>query len=250
MKSGDGDKSLEMNDLQLRSHGVTDPMASRWVTFDCFGTLVDWYTGFTAILREFAGDRVAELLAAYHRHERAAESERPHRMYKDVLATAVRCAADEIGLAVTDDQATALARRWGSLPVFADVEPALAGLRSAGYRLAVLTNCDDDLFAQTQRSFRQPFDLVITAEQVKDYKPSLSHSRRFFRVSGVEMSDWVHVACSWFHDIAPAREFGLKRIWVDRDCTGEDPAGATVRLADATGLVEAVKRLDASSPSS
>ncbi|HKA06279.1 MAG TPA: HAD family hydrolase [Gemmataceae bacterium] len=218
-------------------------MATRWVTFDCFGTLVDWHSGFTGILCDFAGDRVAELLAAYHRHERAAEFERPHRLYKDVLATAVRRAADEICLAVTDEEATALPRRWRSLPVFADVEPALAGLRSAAYRLAVLTNCDDDLFAETQRSFPQPFDLVITAEQVKDYKPSLSHFRRFFRESGVGVSDWVHVACSWFHDIAPAREFGLKHIWIDRDRTGEDPAEVTVRLPDAKGLVAAVRRL-------
>jgi 2-haloacid dehalogenase len=216
-------------------------MATRWVTFDCFGTLVDWHTGFTAVLREFAGDRVAELLAAYHRHERAAEAERPHRLYKDVLATAVRRAGSDIGLAVTDEQASALPRRWGSLPVFRDAESALGGLRSAGHRLAVLTNCDDDLFAQTQQAFRYPFDLVITAEQVTDYKPSLSHFRRFFRVSGVEMSDWVHVACSWFHDIAPAREFGVKRIWIDRDHTGEDPGGATKRLTDAEGLVEAVR---------
>jgi 2-haloacid dehalogenase len=219
-------------------------MHARWVSFDCFGTLVDWHTGFTAILRDLAGDGVAELLAAYHRHERAAESERPHRIYKDVLATAVRRAADEIGLAVSDEQASSLPRRWGSLPVFADVEPALAGLRSAGYRLAVLTNCDDDLFAQTQRSFRLPFDLVVTAEQVKDYKPSLSHFRRFFRVSGVDMSDWVHVACSWCHDIAPAREFGLKRIWIDRDRTGEDASGATARLPDTRELVEAVNRVE------
>jgi 2-haloacid dehalogenase len=219
-------------------------MATRWVTFDCFGTLVDWYTGFTAILCEFAGDRVAELLAAYHRHERAAESERPHRLYKDVLATAVRRAVAEIGLVVSEQEASALPRRWGSHPVFADVQPALAALRAEDYRLAVLTNCDDDLFAETQRSFHQPFDLVITAEQVKDYKPSISHFRRFFRVSGVAMSDWVHVACSWFHDIAPAREFGVKRIWIDRDRTGEDPAGATARLTDATGLVDAVKRVE------
>jgi len=218
-------------------------MPVRWVTFDCFGTLVDWHTGFTAILREFAGGRVDELLSAYHRHERAIESERPHHIYKDVLDTAVRRAAEEIGLPVTDEQANALPRRWGSLPVFADVEPALAGLRAAGYRLAVLTNCDDDLFAETQKSFPQSFDLVVTAEQVKDYKPSPIHFRRFFRISGVEMADWVHVACSWFHDIAPARELGVKRIWVDRDRTGEDRSGASAWLPDATGLAEVVHQL-------
>jgi len=217
-------------------------MSNRWVTFDCFGTLVDWHTGFSAVLCEVSGDRVADVLAAYHRHERIVESERPHRLYTDVLATAVRRAAEDIGmLPVTEEQAMALPRRWGSLPVFPDVEPALAGLRAAGYRLAVLTNCDDDLFAETQKSFHQPFDLVITAEQVKDYKPSRSHFRRFYRVSGVEMTDWVHVACSWFHDIEPARELGVKRIWVDRDRTGEDRSAATVCLPDGTGLVEAVR---------
>jgi 2-haloacid dehalogenase len=218
-------------------------MSPRWVTFDCFGTLVDWHTGFAAVLRAIAGDRLPELLAAYHRHEREAEAERPHRLYRDVLATALRRAARQIALPLTDEQATALPRNWNAQPVFPDVESALAGLRQLGYRLGVLTNCDDDLFARTQHSFRQPFDLVVTAEQVQDYKPALTHFRRFFRVSGVELGNWVHVACSFFHDIGPARQMGVKRIWVDRDRTGDDPAAASVRLDDATGLVEAVRGL-------
>jgi 2-haloacid dehalogenase len=218
-------------------------MASRWITFDCFGTLVDWHSGFAAALRPIAGGRVAEFLAAYHRHEPIVESERPHRLYADVLREAVRRSAADLGLAVTDDQAAALPRAWDALAVFPDVEPALAGLRAAGYQLAVLTNCDDDLFARTQRAFRRPFDLVVTAEQVKDYKPSLSHFRRFYRISGVEMANWVHVACSWFHDIVPAGQMGVKRVWVDRDRTGQDPAGASAWLPDAMGLVETVERL-------
>lgn len=218
-------------------------MKSRWVTFDCFGTLVDWHTGFASALGSFAADNVAELLTAYHIHEPILEVERPHRLYKDVLETAVRRAALDLGLAITDDQARALPKAWGAMPVFPDVEPALAGLRAAGFKLAVLTNCDDDLFALTEQNFRQPFDLVITAEQVKDYKPSLGHFRRFFRVSGVSMADWVHVACSWFHDIAPAGEFGLKRIWIDRDRTGQDVDAGTIRLENASELVDRVIEL-------
>jgi 2-haloacid dehalogenase len=218
-------------------------MPTRWVTFDCFGTLVDWHTGFAAALWPIAGDRVGELLAAYHRHEPVLEAERPHRLYKDVLETAVRRAAADLGLSVTDEQAASLPRAWDRLPVFPDVEPALAGLRAEGFKLAVLTNCDDGLFARTQRAFREPFDLVVTAEQVNDYKPSTSHFRRFFRISGVEMADWVHVACSWFHDIEPARALGLKPVWVDRDRTGQGPAGASTQMSDATGLVEAVRRV-------
>src|SRR5262249_24705068 len=155
----------------------------------------------------------------------------------------LRRAADQIGLPLTDLQSTALSRNWDSQPVFPDVEPALAGLRQLGYKLGVLTNCDDDLFNRTQGTFRHPFDQVITAEQAKDYKPALTHFRRFFRVTGVELEDWVHVACSFFHDIGPARQMGVKRVWLDRDRTGDDPAAASVRLDDASGLVEAVRGL-------
>ena len=217
-------------------------MTNRWVTFDCFGTLVDWHAGFSAVLRDIASDRLPEFLAAYHRHERAVEVERPHRLYRDVLETSVRRAAADLGLPVTDEQVTALPRHWRTLPVFPDVEPELAALRAAGYRLAVLTNCDNDLFAETQKNFRQPFDLVVTAEDAKDYKPSPTHFRRFYRLSGVEPGDWVHVACSFYHDIGPAKELGVRRIWVDRDGTGEDPGQATVRLPDARGLATAIVR--------
>jgi 2-haloacid dehalogenase len=218
-------------------------MANRWVTFDCFGTLVDWHAGFAALLGDFAGDRVPELLEAYHQYEREVEKERPHRLYRDVLETAVRRAAGDLGIPITDEQATALPRNWGRLPVFPDVEPELAALRAAGFRLGVLTNCDNELFAETQKNFRQPFDMIVTAEDAKDYKPALTHFRRFFRLSGVDPSDWVHVACSFFHDIGPAKELGIRRIWVDRDRTGEDPACATARLPEARGLAATVTGL-------
>jgi len=218
-------------------------VAGCWASFDCFGTLVDWHAGFSAVLGEIAGYRLAEFLRAYHRHERLVEQHRPHRLYRDVLETAVRRAAADLGLPVTDDQATALPRRWRELPVFPDVEQELAALRAAGWRLAVLTNCDRDLFAQTERNFRQAFDLVITAEEMTDYKPAPTHFRRFFRVSGVEMANWVHVACSFYHDIGPARELDLRRVWIDRDRTGEDPAAATAYLPDARGLADLVTRL-------
>jgi len=109
--------------------------------------------------------------------------------------------------------------------------------------LAVLTNCDDDLFAQTQRNFRQPFDLVITAEQVGDYKPSLKHFRKFAEVTGATSRDWMHVACSWFHDIAPARSLGIPRVWLDRDKTGEDPGTATARMESAAEVCAVIRNI-------
>jgi 2-haloacid dehalogenase len=218
-------------------------MSVRWVTFDCFGTLVDWNYGFAAILRPIAGDRTAELLRAYHSFERQIEAERPHKLYAGVLTTALLLAARKTGVSLSESQARSLPEAWGSLPVFPDVEPELAALRKAGYKLAVLTNCDEALFEQTARCFLESFDAVVTAERVQGYKPSLSHFRFFSRTSGVDHADWVHVACSWFHDIAPARKFGIYRIWLDRDGTGEDAAAASLRLSSAKGLAEAIAQM-------
>ena len=218
-------------------------MNDKWITFDCFGTLVDWRGGFADILRPVAGERTAELITAYHDFERIVEHERPHRLYRDVLQEAVARAAAKIGLPLTSEQRESLPLRWGTQRVFPDVEPALAELRAAGWKLAVLTNCDVDLLAQTQRGFSQPFDLVVTAEQVKDYKPSLAHFRYFGRVSGVAQENWIHAACSFYHDIVPAKEMGIRRIWIDRDRTGEDPAGATVRIDSVQELPTAVRQI-------
>lgn len=218
-------------------------MTDKWITFDCFGTLVDWHKGFADILRPVAGSRTAELIKAYHQFERPLEIETPHRLYREVLAEGVARAAAKIGLPLTDAQKESLPQRWGTQSVFADVEPALAELRAAGWKLAVLTNCDLDLFAQTHRAFKQPFDLVVTAEQVKDYKPSLAHFHYFRRVSGAQFDQWIHAACSFYHDIGPAKQLGIRRIWVDRDNTGEDPAVATLRIKSLAELPGAVAKL-------
>ena len=210
----------------------------RWVTFDCFGTLVDWH-----VLTPLLGARTPDVLDAYHRFERQLEAQTPHKLYKDVLTDALLQAADEVGVALSRSQARRLPDSWGTLPIFDDVEPMLAGLRAAGSRLAVLTNCDEDLFAQTHSGFREPFDLVVTAERVRDYKPSPTHFRFFFQSAGVKDGDWIHVACSWYHDIAPARALGIKRVWLDRDGTGQDPKTASVRIQSAREACDAVAGL-------
>jgi 2-haloacid dehalogenase len=213
----------------------------QWVTFDCYGTLIDWNAGFTSVLRPLAGSRTPALLDAYHRSERAVEKERPFRSYKAVLVESLMRASNDLELAISDEQTRGLPLSWELLRTFPDVEPMLASLRSTGYSLGVLTNCDDDLFALTQRAFVAPFDMVITAEQVQDYKPSLAHFHRFAAVAAP--SDWIHVACSWYHDIAPARALGVKRIWLDRDGTGDDPAAASARVESADEVCAAIASL-------
>jgi 2-haloacid dehalogenase len=222
---------------------MSSEQAVRWITFDCFGTLVDWNSGFDAILRPIAAEKTPALIEAYHRFERVLESESPHKLYRDVLTTGLVSAADEIGVRLSESQARALPDQWDTLPVFPDVEPMLAGLRAEGYRLGVLTNCDDDLFALTERNFILPFDLVVTAEGVRDYKPSISHFRFFARSTGARKENWIHVARSWHHDINPARELDLPRIWVDRDNTGEDASAASVRVTSAVEISVAIASL-------
>jgi 2-haloacid dehalogenase len=215
-------------------------MAS-WITFDCFGTLVDWHAGFDSILAPLAGARTPALLDAYHRVEPLTQAEEPHRCYKDVLAVSLRSAAHEVGVPMSEVQARALSDSWRRLPVFQDVEPMLAALRASGFSLGVLTNCDDDLFAQTQRTFVRPFDSVVTAEQVGTYKPALGHFRRF--ADRVQPDAWIHVACSWRHDIEPAHQFGIPRIWLDRDRTGDDPAVASAHIQSAAEVAAAIESL-------
>ena len=219
----------------------------RWITFDCFGTLVDWHSGFSTILTPLVGDRTPEVERAYHRFERLLEAETPHRMYKDVLVMALLRAAAEVGVRLSESQARRLPDSWERLPIFDDTEPMLAGLRAMGYSLAVLTNCDEDLFEETHRAFRHRFDLVVTAERVRDYKPSPTHFRFFSRSAGVRDADWVHVACSWYHDIVPARELGIKQVWVDREDTGQDGTTVSAHVRSAAEVCRAVSALDGGS---
>ena len=216
---------------------------TRWVTFDCYGTLVDWQAGFAAILSRIAGDRVDELLRAYHRWERRMVRDSRHTPYKDVLASALRRAADETAVSLPATDAPTLSRSWQALRPFDDVEGALARLRSKGYKLAVLTNCDDDLFEVTHRSFRTPFDLFVTAERIRGYKPAPWHFRAFELITGVRKRDWVHVSSSVYHDIAPAQAFGVKSVWLDRGRSAENGAAGSIRVHSAADVVAAIDHL-------
>jgi 2-haloacid dehalogenase len=217
--------------------------SNRWVSFDCFGTLVDWQAWFAEVLGPLASEAAPDVIRAYHAHERVVERDYPHRSYKDVLAIALSRAMGDRGVRLPPRDARAiLLEAWPSMRLFDDVEGMLAELRSQGYRMAVLTNCDDDLFAITHRLFRVPFDLVLTAERVRGYKPERWHFRGFEILTRVVRPHWVHVANSWYHDIAPARALGVRHVWLDRERTGEDP-GATVQVHRATDVAGAIERL-------
>ncbi len=218
-------------------------MPSYWITFDCFGTLVDWNTGFANILRPMFGDNTEKVISAYHHYERLIAPTRPHQLYKNVVIASLLCAAAQCNLKITRRDAKRIIEQWHTMPLFADTEPLLDNLRSMGFKLAVLTNCDDDLFTNTHRTFSERFDLVVTAERVGDYKPSSAHFRHFWKRTFVDRSNWIHVAASWYHDIAPAKEFGIQRIWLDREHTGEDATIATAHVHSGKDAFLAIQQL-------
>ena len=214
---------------------------TKWATFDCFGTLVDWRHGIATGADLLFPGRGAELLASYFRHEADVQREFPAMRYRQVLAESLRRATAAAGLAMIEDDAAVLATCMPYWPVFPDTRAALAGLREAGWRLALLTNCDRDIVAQTQRRIGVPIDAIVTAEDAGSYKPAHGHFTRFAESFDVPADRWVHVAQSWFHDMVPARDLGIPRVWINRTGAADDPSVADAVLPDLTGLPAAVE---------
>jgi 2-haloacid dehalogenase len=221
---------------------------TRWLTFDCYGTIADWNTCMLGALQPIAGADAAPLLSVYHRVESVLEARPDWRPYRDILRDGLRLAAQRADVPVTDAQALAFVEAWPSMPVFPDVAEALEALTSFGWRLAILTNCDDDLFAATVPALLVPFEVVVTAEQVRSYKPDLGHFRRFAELTGATPGNWIHVANSWVHDMLPAARMGLRKVWVDRDGTGHPARLAERRITSMRRLPEAVADVSAITP--
>ena len=191
-------------------------MAQRWATFDCYGTLIDWNAGIGGELeRVFGVEAAPHLLERYHELEPEIESE-PFRSYREVLTLTLERLVQEEGLQLPEGEAGALAASLPDWPPFPEVPSALAELRERGWQLALLSNTDRDLIAASQRQLGVPVDLAIVAEDVESYKPAHGHWNRFFDVTTADRERHVHVAASLFHDIAPARELGLRSVWINR----------------------------------
>jgi 2-haloacid dehalogenase len=219
-------------------------MADRWLTFDCFGTLVDWRHGIRTTGELLFPGRGADFLDAYIQLEAEVEKG-SFRRYRAILAETARRAAKELSLELKPDDESALVSTIPHWPVFSDVGPALAPLRKVGWKLALLTNCDRDLIAQTQRRLPVPFDAVITAEDVSAYKPDRAHFQLFQATFGSSAAAWIHVAQSYFHDIRPASELGITRIWVNRQGERDDPKLADAMIRGLAELPDAVDRVAA-----
>jgi 2-haloalkanoic acid dehalogenase type II len=188
------------------------------VTFDCYGTLIDWEDGIgSAFVREAAADGVAldpsRVLAAYHQVEPEVEASR-YRPYHEVLSDTAMRVAERLGWKLSEERAKFLADSLPDWRPFPDVNPALVELVLAGYRLGILSNVDDDLLAETRRHFPVAFDVVVTAQRVRSYKPAHGHFLEARRRIGD--GRWLHAAQSFFHDVIPAHALGIPVAWVNR----------------------------------
>ena len=209
------------------------------ITFDCYGTLIDWEAG---LLGAFAPVLVAHdvtideeaLLVRYAAHEARLEAG-PYLRYRDVLAEGLRGVGAELGFRPTDAEATAFGGSVVDWPAFPDSAATLARLADR-YRLGVLTNCDYDLFAASEERLGIRFDWIVTAEQVGSYKPSPANFERLLATVDVPSDRILHVAQSLYHDHAPAKRMGLTSVWIDRrhDRPGAGATPPAAATPDAT----------------
>lgn len=204
----------------------------RALTFDCFGTLVDWERGILGVLRPWAdgaqinlGDE--ELLLMFARAESAAQRDTPAATYRAVLRDTMRRIGKEAGASVSGEDEAALAESVGDWPVFADTPAALARLAER-CALVIVSNVDSVSLGRTLPKLGVSFDAIVTAEMVGAYKPDrcmFDAARATLDELGAAPGAHMHVAQSLHHDIEPASALGWRTCWVDR--RGGRPGGAT-----------------------
>jgi 2-haloacid dehalogenase len=210
----------------------------RWASFDCYGTLIDWDGGVRAELaRVFGDDRADELLAQYHAVEPELQAS-GELSYRQVLTDSMRRLGAPAG------QEHGLAESLPGWRAFPEVRPTLEELRRRGWKLAILSNTDDDFIAASQVQIGVPFDEVVVAQEIGSYKPAHRHWEVFFQRTQAPREGHVHVAASLFHDIAPSNELGLVSVWINRLAeTSGDGARPTRELPDLFELPETLDEL-------
>jgi len=195
----------------------------RALSFDCYGTLIDWEAGIATVLRPWALEQGLDLsdedlLLAYADNEAAVERDTPTALYPEVLATAFRRTGSVLGKPVSDAYGDRLGSSVPDWPAFPDSVAALARL-AQHYQLIILSNVDRDGFAGSNQHLRGDFAAVITAQDVGAYKPAENHFRALdttLEELGIQRTALLHVAQSLFHDHVPAKKEGLPSVWINR----------------------------------
>jgi 2-haloacid dehalogenase len=189
------------------------------ISFDCYGTLIDWESGILPVLRAVLASHGqslpdAAILELYGEFEAEAESG-PYQSYREVLQSVVRGFAERLHFEASSAEIRSLHQSVHAWPPFPDTVRALRELQKR-YKLVVISNIDDDLFAETRKHLDVEFDGVITAEQARSYKPSVNNFQMALRILAISPDRLVHAAQSIYHDVVPARSLGIATVWVNR----------------------------------
>ncbi|MGD0984397.1 MAG: HAD family hydrolase [Acidimicrobiales bacterium] len=193
------------------------------LSFDCYGTLIDWEAGLAAVLGPWACSRGLDLdeeslLSAYADHEARIEREYPAEPYPDVLARSFSSLGRQLGVGVSAEEAHSLAASVPDWPAYGDSHDALSAL-SEHFKLIILSNVDRQSFAASNRLLDVVFDLILTAEDIGSYKPAARNFEVLVKEVGglgVAQGKLLHVAQSLFHDHVPAKSAGLSTVWINR----------------------------------
>ena len=198
------------------------------ITFDCYGTLIDWESGIiSAFQAEAAKDGVElrgdQIIDAYTEAELEVESE-SYRSYREVLGETALKVAGKLGWDLPPKHAGFLAASLPGWQPFSDTNPALERL-ARRFRLGILSNIDDELLSATRWHFTVAFDLIVTAQQVRSYKPGFAHFKEALARAGDQRL--LHAAQSYFHDVVPATRLGIPVVWINRKAAGIQPGSPT-----------------------
>jgi 2-haloacid dehalogenase/putative hydrolase of the HAD superfamily len=198
-----------------------------WLTFDCYGTLIQWDEGLLAALDLILSRKDRQLerrqfITAYDRHEHRLEQEKPHRAFSDVTAVALELTMKELAVAPDKTDADTLLSSIGRMPPFPEVVAALGQLKEAGFRLAIISNADDSIIAGNVAQLGGHVDRVITAQQARAYKPSRRIFEHAWQTLGITKEAVVHICASPHLDLVAARDLEFRAIWIDRG-TGRVP---------------------------
>ena len=206
------------------------------ITFDCYGTLIDWEGGILEALKLLLSSHSIdledeEILKKFAEFE-SAQEQGEYSKYYDVLKAVVRKFGEEFNFEPSLDEQNSLPDSIKNWQPFPDTVKALELLKSR-FKLAIISNVDDDLFADTAKLLGVEFDYIITAEQVKSYKPDLKNFKYAIEKIEFPAEQIIHAACSVYHDIVPASSLGLTTVWIDRRANQEGSGAALPATAQA-----------------
>jgi 2-haloacid dehalogenase len=246
-----GPKGFDFPPIVPVSFYVMDFSSIRLITFDCYGTLIDWETGILKALRPmFSGSgKISDRQLLEHYGEIEAELEAgPYLAYRQVLSQTVQTMGRRLGVKISEDDGRKFADSLPSWDPFPDTVAALQSL-ARRFRLGIISNTDDDLFAETKKKLGVEFTLIVTAQQVHSYKPSLKDFQEALERSGLKRLEILHAGQSLYHDILPANLLGIRNVWVNRPSIrpgagAAKPAEAqpTLQVSSLAELAEMLKR--------